>query len=134
MEEKYKETVVLKVGASTVLELPFSAHPMPEVSWTYKKKPLALSKRLKVETIIGMTALTLSKAVRKDSGTYSLTLQNEFGKATLSVKVIVIGMQFHFHTPLVLFDAWMLNVTKLKSSYFLLFEFLFEHLLSGTKL
>ena len=92
LEEKYKETVLMRVGTSTVLEFPFSAHPMPEVAWNFKKKPLATNKRITTETIIGMTALTISKATMKDSGTYSLTLQNQFGKASLSVKVLVIGM------------------------------------------
>ena len=91
MEEKYKETIVLKVGSSTVLEFPFSAHPMPKVKWTFKKKALPASKRITQETIVGMTALTISKAVRKDSGTYSLTIENDFGKSTMSIKVIVIG-------------------------------------------
>ena len=94
LDEKYKETVVIKVGSSTVIELPFSAHPMPEVSWVFKKKPLLTSKRIISETIVGMTALTISKAERKDSGTYSLTLQNEFGKATMTVKLMVIGKTY----------------------------------------
>ena len=64
---------------------------MPEVTWMYKKKPLPISKRITQETIRGMTALTISKAERGDSGSYTLTIQNDFGKATLSVKVIVIG-------------------------------------------
>ena len=91
LEEKYKETIVLKVGTSTALELPFSAHPMPEVTWTFKKKPLIPDHRISYETVPGLTSLTISKALRSDSGTYKLTIENAFGKSTISIKVIVIG-------------------------------------------
>jgi hypothetical protein len=66
--------------------------PQPKVTWQYNgQTPLPDPKRTTAETIYNMTALTLSRVKRSDAGTYSLILDNPSGKATLSVKVKVIG-------------------------------------------
>ena len=96
MEEKYKEAVVQKAGSSAVFEIPFSAHPSPAVTWTYKNKPLTSSKRISFETIGGMTALTLSKLEKGDAGIYTVTIQNNLGKVSSDIEVIIIGKSSSF--------------------------------------
>ena len=71
--------------------MPFSCHPQPTVTWQYDGQPLPDPKRMKDETIIGMTALTLAKVVRGDAGDYSVTIENENGKVTFTVALTVIG-------------------------------------------
>jgi len=41
-----------------------------------------------------MTSLTMAKVVLKDAGNYKVTLENENGQASFTVKLIVLGMQF----------------------------------------
>lgn len=53
---------------------------------------MADSRRFKEDIIINMTSLTMSKVVRSDAGEYTVTLKNEFGSCTWSIKLIVMGM------------------------------------------
>jgi titin len=85
------ETITLKTGGSHAIEIPFSAYPMPKVEWHFKTGKLPDAKRFKPETIIGMTAMTIAKVVRKDSGIYTLTLENEHGKCDCKFTLIVLG-------------------------------------------
>jgi len=50
-----------------------------------------------------MTSLTMAKVVLKDAGNYKVTLENENGQASFTVKLIVLGMMFiNFQLNLVL--------------------------------
>ncbi|CAH1802732.1 unnamed protein product [Owenia fusiformis] len=89
-DESFKEKLVLKSGTSAVIEVPFSGSPQPKVSWKFNSGSLPDARRIKVETIRNMTALTLSRVERSDSGEYTLKLSNEGGKVELNVKVIVL--------------------------------------------
>ena len=86
-----EETMTLKAGQSTAIEIPCSGYPQPKVTWQYNKTKLPDVKRIREETIIGMTSLTLAKVIRTDSGSYTVTLENEFGQASFTVKLIVLG-------------------------------------------
>ena len=89
--DKANERLVMKVGTSAAIEFPFCAHPMPEINWTYNKgSRLPDAKRMREESIYGMTSLTLAKVKRSDSGNYNVSLENEHGKASLIVKVVVL--------------------------------------------
>lgn len=48
------------------------------------------NRRVKEETIIGMTCVTISKAQRSDAGNYSMHLENEFGSANFKIEVVVL--------------------------------------------
>ena len=65
---------------------------MPKVTWTFNDASLPDAKRFKSQTIIGMTSLTMAKVVLKDAGNYKVTLENENGQATFTVKLIVLGI------------------------------------------
>ena len=86
-----EDELVLRAGSSTAIEIPFSANPMPKVKWTFNNGAFTDTRRFKDETIIGMTSLTMAKVLRKDSGKYAVTMENKFGKASLTIKVTVIG-------------------------------------------
>ena len=87
-----EESRLLKVGQTTTIEIPFMANPLPEVTWSYNGGKMPVDpKRIKEETIIGMTSLVLAKAVRKDTGKYKVTLDNGFGKVDFTFNITVIG-------------------------------------------
>jgi len=75
-----------------VLELPFTANPLPKVTWTYNDGSLPDAKRFKSQTISGMTSLQMAKVVLKDAGNYKVTLENDSGQMSFTVKLIVLGM------------------------------------------
>ena len=86
-----KDTITLNAGASTAIEFPFTANPQPKVTWTFNGGKLPDPKRFKTTTITCMTSLTMAKVVLKEAGDYKVTLVNENGEATFTVKVIVLG-------------------------------------------
>lgn len=79
----------MKAGSSSVFEIPFSGSPQPTAVWTFNEGPL--NKAAKSETIQNMTALTLTKVQRADSGVYGLTMENSSGVATAKITVLVLG-------------------------------------------
>ena len=62
-KKKVEETRRLKVGTSTVIEIPFQAHPMPKAVWKYKNGALPDSRRFKVDTKKGITTMSMSKVL-----------------------------------------------------------------------
>ena len=92
MDDKYKETIIVKAGKSLALEIPFNGSPEPTVTWTYNGGDLPSKKRMVEETVSGLTCLRLSKVQRSDSGDYNLQVVNENGKVEVTIKVIVLGM------------------------------------------
>ena len=88
--EKYKDEVLLYANKSVIFEVMFSSAPQPKVKWQYNGGQLPDFRRTTEETIYGMTSLTISRAKRSDTGTYTLKLDNKSGSATLSIKVKVI--------------------------------------------
>jgi len=86
-----KDHLTLNVGASHVLEVSFTANPMPIVTWAFNDSSLPDAERFKSQTLSGMTSLTMAKVVLKDAGDYKVTLENENGQASFTVKLIVLG-------------------------------------------
>ena len=91
-KDKMEDTLILNAGQSSVIEVPFSGCPQPKVTWTYNGGNLPDKKRTKTETIRNMSALTLSKVIRKDAGNYTIALSNDHGKMEMTVKLIVRGI------------------------------------------
>lgn len=91
----FKDKIILKAGSSTAIEIPFVGCPQPSATWQFKGGKLPDPKRFKVDTIANMTSMTLAKAVRSDSGKYTINLQNEFGKANVTIEVVVLGRLFY---------------------------------------
>ena len=86
------DTLRLHSGSSHVIEVPFIAHPQPEVTWLYNDKPeLPDVRRFRIETGKNLTSLTLNKVAREDSGKVKVEMKNEFGQCSYEVKLNVIG-------------------------------------------
>ena len=90
-EDLYSDALVLRAGQSAAVEVPFSAAPQPRIRWTFEGLTLNESRRISLDTVYNMASLTITKAQKADTGTYSLHLDNPFGSAHLNVKVIVLG-------------------------------------------
>jgi titin len=94
MQDKYMEPLVLRVGASAAIEVPFHGSPQPRAVWKKNNIMVIENRRLHVDTVYNLTALSINRASRDDAGSYSLTLENQFGGATLNIDVIVLGKYF----------------------------------------
>jgi len=89
-DEKYKAGLTLYAGKSTLIEVPFSGHPQPNITWQFNGGRLPDPSRIKEETAPNSTSLSLSKVKRSDAGTYSVALENSHGRAMWAVKIKVI--------------------------------------------
>lgn len=85
------DTITLNIGAATAIEIPFTANPQPKVTWTFNNAGLPDPKRIKSQTINNMTSLTMAKVIVKDAGNYKVSMANENGEASFTIKVIVLG-------------------------------------------
>ena len=94
LSEKFEDTIVLKAGASTVVEVPFTASPKPSIKWTWKSPVEGApetSPRFKPDTAMaGLTSLPLSKVKREDAGDYTVVIANELGDVSVTVHLIVL--------------------------------------------
>ena len=89
--EQIHETLTLKEGETVIMELPYSASPAPRVTWDFNGRPLVSSRRVTVDVIRNMTSACIGHVEMADAGTYTVTLENPYGKSTCSIKVKVFG-------------------------------------------
>lgn len=89
--------MILKAGASAVIEIPFAASPKPKVQWTWKPRvrPDAepgseQTPRFKPDVVSGLTSLPLAKVKREDAGDYAVVISNELGEVSVTVQLIVL--------------------------------------------
>ncbi|KAG5453858.1 Twitchin, partial [Clonorchis sinensis] len=97
LSEKFTDKIILKAGASTVIEIPFAASPKPTVQWTWKPRvrpdaePGApQAPRFKPDVVSGLTSLPLGKVKREDAGDYEVVIKNELGEVSVTVQLIVL--------------------------------------------
>jgi hypothetical protein len=91
VQDRFHDQIVLEANHSSVIEVPFTGSPQPEVTWTYNNGKLPDPRRFKVDIIRNMTSLVISRADRKDGGDYCVHLANKFGEVKLTVSVLVLG-------------------------------------------
>jgi hypothetical protein len=91
LDRSFKNTIIMKVKTSKVIEVPFVASPMPKITWAFNDGKFSDERRVTVETIRGMTALTISRAERQDAGDYTLKIENKFGTISMMIHVRVLG-------------------------------------------
>lgn len=94
LDKKYDETIYLYAGQSTAFEVPFTGNPQPIVTWTFNEGDLPDKIRMETETIYNMTTIRMSHVKRTDTGSYTVTLSNDNGKAVISIKLVVLGKLF----------------------------------------
>jgi hypothetical protein len=91
LQAKYKDLITIKRGQPLLLEVTYSGHPEPRLSWTANDEPLRNDSRTKIETVRNaFVSVLMSKTQRSDSGKYQLNLENEYGKEKCVIKVNVL--------------------------------------------
>ncbi|KAK6485023.1 titin-like [Huso huso] len=89
LDPKYQEGLVVRQGGVIRLSVPIKGKPYPVCKWT--KEGRDTTNRAMIATSETCTELVIKDAVREDSGTYDLVLENKCGKKAVYIKVKVIG-------------------------------------------
>ena len=91
-DASFKDTITLKAGSSTSVPVPFSAHPAPKgASLAHNGAPVRDPKRALCRLDADKLTFDLKKVEKLDAGQYEMSVENEFGRGAVTIKVIVLG-------------------------------------------
>ena len=91
LDDKFSDSIIMKAGTSETVNAPFTAYPSPKIVLTFKGGDVRDEKRISPKISEDQLVFSVQKAQRPDTGDYELTLENDFGKATLAINVLVLG-------------------------------------------
>ncbi|XP_047102318.1 twitchin isoform X3 [Schistocerca piceifrons] len=80
----------VRAGEPINIQIPLSGAPLPTVEWTKNSIKLPESNRITAETASDNTHLRIDSSTRNDSGKYTVTAKNDFGKDSADIEVIVV--------------------------------------------
>lgn len=90
LDEKFKQTVVVKAGGILKIDADISGRPNPTVFWLKNGRNISTKGRVEILARKTHTSLVIKESVRKDSGVYTLTLQNTGGTTSRVVNCKVL--------------------------------------------
>lgn len=90
LEDKFRQVVVVKAGDLIRIDADISGRPNPTVFWLKNGRNIGTKGRVEVTASKTHTSLVIRESVRKDSGQYTLTLQNTGGTTSRVVTCKVL--------------------------------------------
>jgi titin len=91
LNSKYKDAITIKRGTPLLLEVNFSGHPEPKLTWSHEDEPVKENSRTKIESVRNnLVTLLVKQTQRSDSGLYQLLLENDYGREKCTIKVNVL--------------------------------------------
>ena len=97
--DKYLDkTLEIKTGAKAEFDVPFTGCPRPKFTVTFNGKELPDANRMKLlePAKESKVVLQITNGIRSDSGVYTLVAENECGKVTGELRLLVKGLYFTF--------------------------------------
>nr|CAD7424747.1 unnamed protein product [Timema monikensis] len=82
--------IKVRAGEPINIKIPLSGAPTPKVDWTKNSSKLPESNRISTETTSDHTNLRVEASNRGDSGKYTITAKNDYGKDSADIEVIVV--------------------------------------------
>lgn len=84
------KNITIKAGRNQKWVVDVSGEPTPTLTWRLKDETVVNNERVKIENVDHQTTLTITGALRKDTGVYTLIAENASGKdeATLEFTVL----------------------------------------------
>uniref|UniRef100_A0A3Q3X4X6 Titin n=1 Tax=Mola mola TaxID=94237 RepID=A0A3Q3X4X6_MOLML len=79
LEDKFRQVVVVKAGDLLRIDANICGRPNPTVFWLKNGRNIGTKGRVEITATKTHTSLLIRESVRKDSGQYTLTLQNTSG-------------------------------------------------------
>uniref|UniRef100_A0A8C4KI97 TITIN protein n=1 Tax=Dromaius novaehollandiae TaxID=8790 RepID=A0A8C4KI97_DRONO len=68
----------IQVGQDLKVEVPIKGRPKPTVTWVKDGQPLRQTTRVNVSDLTDLTILNIKETSKEDSGTYEITVANEY--------------------------------------------------------
>jgi len=90
-DSTFSDTLTMKAGSSTTASLILAAFPPPSVTLTFNGGSVLDDKRVSFKMADGKLSFVVEKVQKEDAGQYVLTVDNQFGKATATITVVVLG-------------------------------------------
>ena len=90
-DSTFSDTLTMKAGSSTTASLILAAFPPPSVTLTFNGGSVLDDKRVSFKMADGKLSFVVEKVQNEDAGQYVLTVDNQFGKATATITVVVLG-------------------------------------------
>ncbi|XP_028263838.1 titin-like [Parambassis ranga] len=90
LEDKFRQAVVVKAGDLLRIDADISGCPNPTVFWLKNGRNIGTKGRVEITATKTHTALLIKECVRKDSGQYTLMLQNTGGTMTKAITCKVL--------------------------------------------
>ncbi|MEQ2279002.1 hypothetical protein AMECASPLE_004985 [Ameca splendens] len=90
LDDKLRQVVVVRAGDLLKIEADISGRPNPTVFWLKNGRNITTKGRVEISATKCHTSLLIRESVRKDSGQYTLTLQNTGGTTSRVVTCKVL--------------------------------------------
>ncbi|KAG7522564.1 titin-like [Solea senegalensis] len=90
LEDKLRQVVIVKAGDFLRLDADISGRPKPTVFWLKNGRNIGAKGRIEITVTKTHTSLLIRESVRKDSGQYTLTLQNTGGTTSKAITCKVL--------------------------------------------
>ena len=87
----FSDSLTMKAATSETKDIPFNGHPQPTVNITFNDGDVRDTARILPKVSEKNIGFCVNDAERPDTGNYTLTLSNDFGKCSGTVKLIVLG-------------------------------------------
>ncbi|XP_058467261.1 twitchin isoform X5 [Malaya genurostris] len=84
---RFRDTAFFDNGENIEIKIPFTGYPKPRCHWTLKGEQIESGSHYHIETRERHTVLTIRDGTQLDSGTYTITIENELGQDTADIKI-----------------------------------------------
>jgi len=91
IDKEGMKNIMVKAGRNQKWVVDVSGEPAPTLTWILKNETLVNNERVKIENIDYQTTLTITGAIRKDTGVYTLVAENTSGKDEATLEFTVLG-------------------------------------------
>ncbi|XP_023182076.1 titin-like isoform X1 [Xiphophorus maculatus] len=92
LDEKFRQVVVVKAGDVLKIDAEIYGRPNPTVFWLKNGRNISTKGRVEILATKSHTSLLVRESVRKDSGQYTLTVQNTGGATSRAVTCKVLDI------------------------------------------
>ncbi|XP_071256530.1 titin-like [Salvelinus alpinus] len=90
LDNKYKKLVIVKAGDVLRIDADISGCQRPVISWSKDGQSIETKARIEITSTHTTTTLLVRDTIRRDSGQYTVTVQNVAGTRSLSVNCKVL--------------------------------------------
>lgn len=91
IDKEGMKNITVKAGRNQKWVVDVSGEPAPTLTWILKGETVTNNERVKIENIDYQTTLTITGAIRKDTGVYTLVAENSSGKDEATLEFTVLG-------------------------------------------